>query len=57
MITALVVFMAGSAIAASAHTYAAMIVGRSVQGIAGGAITVICEIIVADLVSSPLPTI
>ncbi|KAH8703009.1 major facilitator superfamily domain-containing protein [Phaeosphaeriaceae sp. PMI808] len=40
----------GSAIAGAAPSYAALIVGRTIQGIGGGAVPLVAEIIISDLV-------
>lgn len=36
VVTALITFIAGSAVSASAQSYAPMLVGRTIQGIGGG---------------------
>lgn len=40
----------GSAVAGAAPSYAALIVGRTIQGIGGGAVPLVAEIIISDLV-------
>ncbi|GAA6007140.1 MDR family MFS transporter [Rhodotorula paludigena] len=50
MVAALALFALGSAITGAAQSMAMMIGGRSVQGIGGGAILTMTEIIVCDLV-------
>jgi MFS family permease len=40
----------GSAIAGAAPSYAALIVGRTIQGVGGGAVPLVAEIIISDLV-------
>lgn len=47
---AVFLFAAGSAISGAAPTLAALIAGRAIQGIGGGGINVLVNIIVADLV-------
>ncbi|RMD44218.1 hypothetical protein DV735_g781, partial [Chaetothyriales sp. CBS 134920] len=46
-----VLFALGSGIAGGAHNTAMMIAGRAVQGVGGGGISVMVEIVVCDLVS------
>jgi MFS family permease len=48
--TSLVLFGVGAILAAVAHDTALMLVGRSIQGIGGGGVLVLSEIIVTDLV-------
>jgi len=50
MLGALVIFMAGSAISGSATSMNVLIVGRAIQGVGGGAIESLANIITADLV-------
>ncbi|GAA5917548.1 hypothetical protein JCM6882_001725 [Rhodosporidiobolus microsporus] len=50
MIAALVLFALGSALTGAAQSMAMLIGGRSVQGVGGGAILTMSEIIVTDLV-------
>ncbi|TFK39902.1 MFS general substrate transporter [Crucibulum laeve] len=46
----IIIFAAGSAISASAHTMVILIVGRALQGVGGGIIQALNAIIIADLV-------
>jgi MFS family permease len=46
----LALFLAGSVVAACAHSFAVVIVGRSVQGIGGGGVIALTEILVTDMV-------
>lgn len=47
---ALVLFMIGAIIAGVANNFATLLVGRSLQGIGGGGLLVLTEIVVTDLV-------
>ncbi|PGH26776.1 hypothetical protein AJ80_01541 [Polytolypa hystricis UAMH7299] len=47
---ALVFFLAGSILAGVATNFTMMLTGRSLQGVGGGGIIAICEIVVTDLV-------
>lgn len=49
-IFSVVMFAVGSAVSGSAQTLAALITGRTIQGIGGGGINVLVELIVCDLV-------
>lgn len=51
MIAALGVFLAGSMISATAPAMAALIAGRAVQGIGGGALMTLSQSVVADVVA------
>ncbi|CAE7210073.1 unnamed protein product [Rhizoctonia solani] len=51
MLASLVIFAVGSAICGAAPNMSALIAGRTVQGIGGGGILTLTDIIVADLVS------
>ncbi|KAF8327395.1 major facilitator superfamily domain-containing protein [Cantharellus anzutake] len=51
MLGAVVMFAAGSAVCGAANTMNMLIVGRSIQGVGGGGILALTEIIVADIVS------
>lgn len=46
----LALFTAGAIIAALAHDFTVILVGRSIQGIGGGGIICLTEIIVTDMV-------
>ena len=50
MVTAIVVFAVGSTLCGAAQSMTMLIVGRTIQGSAGGAILTVCEILVVDLV-------
>jgi MFS family permease len=50
MLTSLVIFAIGSAICGAAPNMSALIAGRAIQGIGGGGILTLTDIIVADLV-------
>jgi MFS family permease len=50
MIISLLVFAAGSAVAAASNTTAALLAGRLIQGLASGCIMMLSELIVCDLV-------
>lgn len=50
MLGALFFFSAGSAISGAAPTMNALIAGRTIQGVGGGGITALTQIIIADLV-------
>ena len=43
-------FLAGAIIAAVANDFTLILVGRSIQGIGGGGVTCLTEIVVTDLV-------
>jgi MFS family permease len=47
---AVFLFAAGSAVSATAQSLGALVAGRAIQGIGGGGINILIEIIVADLV-------
>jgi MFS family permease len=49
-LSAVVLFAIGSAVAGSAPTMGALIAGRAIQGVGGGGITVMVQIIIGDLV-------
>ncbi|KAF8755099.1 Iron permease [Rhizoctonia solani] len=51
MLASLVIFAIGSAICGAAPNMSALIAGRTIQGIGGGGILTLTDIIVADLVS------
>ncbi|CAE6503123.1 unnamed protein product [Rhizoctonia solani] len=51
MLASLVIFAIGSAICGAAPNMSALIAGRTIQGIGGGGIITLTDIIVADLVS------
>ena len=48
--TALVFFMVGAIVAAVADSFGPLLVGRSLQGIGGGGLIALTEILVTDLV-------
>ncbi len=50
IIIALVLFMIGAIVAGVANNFATLLVGRSLQGIGGGGLLVLTEIVVTDLV-------
>jgi MFS family permease len=50
MYTALVFFTIGAILAAVSHNFALLLVGRSLQGVGGGGLIVISEILITDLV-------
>ncbi|KAL8776008.1 MAG: hypothetical protein Q9213_008412 [Squamulea squamosa] len=50
ILTGLVFFLIGAIIAAVARNFAVLLVGRSLQGIGGGGLIALTEIVVADLV-------
>ncbi|KAJ6575510.1 MFS general substrate transporter [Mycena sp. CBHHK59/15] len=50
LLSALVLFAAGSAISGSARSMTILIVGRAVQGVAGGGIQALTAIVTADLI-------
>ena len=43
-------FLVGSVVAGLANDFTNMLIGRSIQGIGGGGIIALCEIVVTDLV-------
>lgn len=49
LLSSLLLFTVGSAVTASAHSMTIAIAGRSVQGIGGGGILVMTDIVIADL--------
>lgn len=49
LVIAVVLFLAGSIIAALSHSMLVLVVGRAIQGIGGGGITALGEIIISDL--------
>lgn len=51
MLAALLLFSAGSAVCGAAPSLTVLIVGRAVQGLGGGGITALVQIILADLVT------
>lgn len=51
LIIAVVLFMVGSVISAVAHTMLVLVIGRGVQGIGGGGVQAIAEIVMSDLTS------
>jgi MFS family permease len=50
ILTAILFFLAGSILCAVAENFTHMLVGRSIQGIGGGGIIALTEIVVTDLV-------
>lgn len=50
MLVSVVIFAVGSALCGSAHSMTQMIIGRTIQGVGGGGILAMSEIVVADLV-------
>ncbi|KAL8994387.1 MAG: hypothetical protein Q9169_005622 [Polycauliona sp. 2 TL-2023] len=50
VLTGLVFFLAGAIVAAVARNFAVLLVGRSFQGVGGGGLIALTEIVVADLV-------
>jgi MFS family permease len=50
MLTALLFFLVGTIVAGTSTDFLRMLVGRSIQGIGGGGVIVLTEIIVTDLV-------
>ena len=50
MIISVVLFLAGVLTSALAKNFTTLLVGRSIQGIGGGGIVVLTEIVVCDLV-------
>lgn len=50
VLVSLVFFLVGALIGALAKNFTYMLVGRSIQGVGGGGIIVLSEIIVTDLV-------
>lgn len=50
IITALIFFLVGAIICAVAKEFATLLVGRSIQGIGGGGLIALTEIVVTDLV-------
>lgn len=51
LLTSLAVFFAGGAIAGAAHSGSALIAGRSIQGVGGGGIMLLMEVVVCDIIS------
>lgn len=49
MNSALVIFLVGSVVCATAKTFLVLVVGRGIQGLGGGGIHSCCEIIMSDL--------
>lgn len=50
ILAALVFFTAGSIISGLAHNFTVMLVGRTIQGVGGGGVIALTEVIVTDLV-------
>lgn len=50
IMTGLVFFVAGAILAAVSHNLAVLLVGRSLQGVGGGGLIALTEIVVTDLV-------
>jgi MFS family permease len=50
MIISIVLFFVGCLVSGLAHNFTAMLVGRSIQGVGGGGILALTEIIVTDIV-------
>lgn len=50
ILVALTFFLAGAIVAAVAHDFAILLVGRSLQGVGGGGLIALIEIVVTDLV-------
>ena len=50
ILTALTVFLAGAIVAAVANDFTILLLGRSLQGIGGGGLIALTEIVVTDLV-------
>ena len=50
VVTALVFFLLGAIVAATAHEFGPLLVGRSLQGLGGGGLIALTEILVTDLV-------
>lgn len=47
--SALVIFLVGSVVCATAKTFLVLVIGRGIQGLGGGGIHSMCEIIMSDL--------
>ncbi|KAI4098058.1 MAG: hypothetical protein L6R37_006697 [Teloschistes peruensis] len=50
IMTGLVFFLAGAIVAATSHNFGVLLAGRSLQGIGGGSLIALTEIVVTDLV-------
>lgn len=50
ILVALVFFVVGAIVAATSHNFEALLAGRSLQGIGGGGLIALTEIVVTDLV-------
>lgn len=50
ILVALLLFLAGAIVAAVANGFATLLVGRSLQGVGGGGLIALTEIVVTDLV-------
>lgn len=50
ILTALLFFLVGAIVASVSNSFGPMLVGRSIQGIGGGGLIVLTEIVVTDLV-------
>ena len=50
ILVALTFFLAGAIVAAVANDFATLLVGRSLQGVGGGGLIALIEIVVTDLV-------
>ena len=50
ILVALLLFLAGAIVAAVANGFALLLVGRSLQGVGGGGLIALTEIVVTDLV-------
>lgn len=50
MVISIVLFFVGCLVSGLAHNFTAMLVGRSIQGVGGGGILALTEIIVTDIV-------
>jgi len=51
LLASLAVFFAGGAIAGAARSGSALIAGRSIQGVGGGGIMLLMEVVVCDIIS------
>lgn len=50
MLIAVLLFLAGALICGLAHNFTTILVGRAVQGVGGGGIAVLTEIVVCDMI-------
>ena len=50
IMTGLIFFIVGAIVAATSHEFSVLLIGRSLQGVGGGGLIALTEIVVTDLV-------